>query len=228
MTTEKQRESSRRWREAHKAQIAENRRRYYEEHKAHSAEYMRRYREAHKAQIAENRRRYYEEHKAQMAEKDRRYRKEHPLYAVWTHILERTGLRRGASRMALKYYRDRGITVCDEWQDFKRFEEWALSHGWKKGLQIDRINNNGNYEPSNCRFVTCKENCRNRRNTNICTYRGERMPLIEAYEKSGCQFPYFTIYIRVHRLHWEIERALTEPVRNKGVKTEEGKGGRCD
>lgn len=63
-----------------------------------------------------------------------------------------------------KYYKDRGITMCDDWREsFESFYNWAMANGYKHGLDIDRINNDGNYEPSNCRFVTRKENCNNRR-----------------------------------------------------------------
>lgn len=58
-----------------------------------------------------------------------------------------------------KYYQDKGIKVCDEWRnDFLKFKEWALANGYKKGLAIDRIDSNGNYEPNNCRFITISEN----------------------------------------------------------------------
>jgi hypothetical protein len=65
------------------------------------------------------------------------------------------------------YYRygGRGIKICDEWNSkhgFDNFMEWALTHGYSQNLEIDRINNNGNYEPSNCRFVTHAENMKNR------------------------------------------------------------------
>lgn len=60
-------------------------------------------------------------------------------------------------------YGGRGITVCDEWRSNRQtFIDWALSAGYQPGLQLDRINNDGNYEPSNCRFVTAKENSANR------------------------------------------------------------------
>ena len=59
-------------------------------------------------------------------------------------------------------YGGRGIEVCKEWHDLKTFSEWAFNNGFKPGLQIDRIDNNGNYEPSNCRFVSRSENIRNR------------------------------------------------------------------
>jgi hypothetical protein len=60
-----------------------------------------------------------------------------------------------------KWYGGRGITVCEEWRaKFEPFFKWAITIGWKRGLQIDRIDNDGNYEPSNCRFVTREQNVR--------------------------------------------------------------------
>ena len=67
-------------------------------------------------------------------------------------------------------YGGRGITVCDEWQaDFRVFARWALSSGYHDDLQIDRTSNDGNYTPSNCRFVTPRENSSNKRNSNQAT-----------------------------------------------------------
>ena len=78
-----------------------------------------------------------------------------------------------------KFYKDyggRGITVCSEWLEkkngHKNFREWALENGWKEGYSIDRINVNGNYEPSNCRWATPTEQANNRRNNNFVTING--------------------------------------------------------
>ena len=64
-------------------------------------------------------------------------------------------------------YGGRGITVCEEWMAIKGFVEWAIPNGWKHGLSIDRIDNDGNYEPSNCRWVTVAENSRSKKTTKL-------------------------------------------------------------
>ena len=60
---------------------------------------------------------------------------------------------------AYKYYGGKGVTICDEWrEDYAKFKAWAYANGYEPGLTIDRIDSNGNYEPSNCRWITFAEN----------------------------------------------------------------------
>ena len=87
------------------------------------------------------------------------------LYRIWASMLRRAGVIKGASEEVRRLYQDRGITVCDEWLVFENFRDWALSHGYKEDLQIDRIDNDKGYCPENCRWATPKENTNNRRNT---------------------------------------------------------------
>lgn len=87
------------------------------------------------------------------------------IYSVWHGILKRTGIHKGANEEHKRDYIDRGIAVCDEWKTFENFRDWALSHNYSDGLQIDRIDNDKGYCPENCRFVSCRENVNNRRNT---------------------------------------------------------------
>ena len=82
------------------------------------------------------------------------------LYFVWNNVKDR------CLNLKSKDYPDyggRGITICNEWLEFIPFRDWALNNGYKENLVIDRENNNGNYEPSNCRWITMKESNRNRR-----------------------------------------------------------------
>ena len=77
-------------------------------------------------------------------------------------------------------YGGRGIEVCGEWKNnFAAFSEWAFANGYLEGLEIDRINNDSNYEPNNCRWATRTEQIRNRSNSIDITYNGQTLPLIE-------------------------------------------------
>lgn len=79
------------------------------------------------------------------------------VYKVWASMVKRC---ENESSSNFKYYGGSGISVCKEWRESpKNFCDWAILNGYKKGLELDRINNNGNYEPSNCRFISHKENC---------------------------------------------------------------------
>ena len=88
------------------------------------------------------------------------------LYRVWRGIKQRVN---DPNRAKYKYYGGRGITICPEWDhSYETFRDWALSHGYDPNAKfgectIDRIDMNGNYEPSNCRWVSIAENNRNRR-----------------------------------------------------------------
>lgn len=80
------------------------------------------------------------------------------LYMVWASMKNRCYCE---TYHRYKDWGGRGIIVCNEWQDFIPFKNWALSNGYSDDLQIDRIDNNGNYEPSNCRFVSSAINNQN-------------------------------------------------------------------
>jgi len=106
-----------------------------------------------------------------------------PLYVVWRNMLDRCYNKKNIS---YKNYGGRGISVCDEWRkSVVPFHKWCVDNGWEKGLQLDRINNDGNYEPSNCRCVSPKENMRNRSSNRILEINGERKTLIEWAEQVG-------------------------------------------
>jgi len=77
------------------------------------------------------------------------------LYHAWTSMHDRC---RNPNCPGFKFYGARGIKVCKAWQTFEPFRDWALAHGYKEGLSIDRINSTGNYTPSNCQWLTRSEN----------------------------------------------------------------------
>ena len=82
------------------------------------------------------------------------------LYRIWKNMKKRCY---NANTTDYLYYGARGITVCDEWHDFSPFRAWALENGYTDELTLDRINNDGNYEPANCRWATWKEQAKHRR-----------------------------------------------------------------
>lgn len=76
-------------------------------------------------------------------------------------------------------YGGRGIKICDEWiESFESFRDWSFKNGYSDILTIDRINNNGNYEPGNCRWVDNKTQCNNRRSNIIIKYKDEDLTLM--------------------------------------------------
>lgn len=86
------------------------------------------------------------------------------IFMVWQDMVARCTRK---THHAYKYYGKRGIKVCNEWIDnFMNFYNWSINNGYQKGLTIDRINNDGNYEPNNCRWTTMYVQCHNRRKKN--------------------------------------------------------------
>lgn len=128
-----------------------------------------------------------------------------PLYRSWILMKQRCF---NSDRKDWMEYGGRGITICDEWLDSSKFFEWALVNGYKEGLTLDRIDTNGNYEPSNCRWATAKEQTRNRRNTVKTTFHGEEITLGELSERYD--IPYTTLWWRYK--HGHVEDDLVKPV----------------
>ena len=129
------------------------------------------------------------------------------IYKRWTGIKNRC---QNPHSKDYKNYGGRGISVCDEWQEFIPFYDWAVSNGYRDDLTIDRIDVNGNYEPSNCRWVTTKEQNGNKSDTHHISYKGETLTIPLWCEKFGLN--YQTMVSRLHR-GWSMERIESTPAR---------------
>ena len=105
------------------------------------------------------------------------------IYHIWIDMKIRCY---NLNNPAYKYYGGRGIKVCDEWKnDFMSFYNWAINNGYNNKLTLDRINNNGNYEPNNCMWATWKEQGNNRRTTRKITLYGETKNAYEFEKQYG-------------------------------------------
>ena len=107
----------------------------------------------------------------------------HRLYRIWIKMRGRCN---NPSYHEYGHYGGRGIKVCDEWNnDFMSFYTWSLANGYYDELTIDRIDNNGNYEPNNCRWTTQKVQCNNFSRNHCLTYDGQTHTLQEWSEILG-------------------------------------------
>lgn len=134
-------------------------------------------------------------------------RKQHPLYWMWLKMRHRCSI---PSIMQYKDYGGHGIRVCDRWRE----DFWAFVADMGErppGATIERIDNDGNYEPANCRWATRREQCNNKRNNRLLTFRGETLTMSEIARKYGLTV--HNVYQRL-RAGWPIDRALLEPKQN--------------
>lgn len=133
------------------------------------------------------------------------------LYSIINGIKERCY---NPNRKVYKDYGGRGIIVCDEWlNDYGAFCDWAIQNGYNDTLTIDRIDNNGNYCPENCRWVTMKKQSNNRRNNKLIEYKGETKTISEWCDIFGIDKKLF--YHRYNESHWPLDKVFNTPVRGR-------------
>lgn len=132
------------------------------------------------------------------------------LYYIWSCMKQRCY---NENHKQYKDYGQRGIKICNEWHEFINFYNWAINNDYQDNLTIDRINNNGNYEPDNCRWVNMKIQSNNRRSNHIIEYKNETHTL-----KEWCdilKLNYKTIQTRINSLKWNVEKAFETPTNIK-------------
>lgn len=177
------------------------------------------------------------------------------LYNVWCGMKSRCN---NPHNKSYSNYGGRGIQVCNEWNSFEKFFEWAISNGYQEGLSIDRVDVNGNYCPENCKWATVIEQANNTRANHFVEYNGENLTIAQWEAKTKLpigerlsygwsieeaittkknrnyqyftykgetktisdwskeyNLPYLTLRSRLLRLHWDIEKALLTPIKNK-------------
>lgn len=129
------------------------------------------------------------------------------IYNIWYNIKRRC---LNPNNKDYKNYGARGIKICDEWvNSFMNFYNWSINNGYNDNLTIDRIDYNGNYEPSNCRWITMEEqhnNCRTNIIYNIDGVKGTLTQLCRIYN-----MPYTTVRARLLK-EYDISMALKKPI----------------
>lgn len=121
-------------------------------------------------------------------------------------------------------YKNRGIKICDEWlNDVDKFYEWSIANGYDSTKTIDRINTNGNYEPSNCRWVNMKTQQNNKRNNVVVKHNGESHTFSEWCDILGISER--SVNHRIRKERWTLERALFTPLTDNKEFINNGKMG---
>ncbi len=139
------------------------------------------------------------------------------LFGVWMNMIGRCS---NTNVSGAKNYVGRGISVCEEWHDFSQFAKWALANGYQDNAKrgactLDREDNDGDYEPSNCRWVTQKINCRNTRRNIVVEIGGVKKTVAEWAEERGVKPQ--TARDRI-RKGWNPIEAVTAPALPSGMR----------
>lgn len=143
-------------------------------------------------------------------------RKEPHLYSIWNTMRHRCY---NPKHHKYQSYGGRGIKVCDEWlNNYIPFREWALNNGYNEKLSIDRIDNDKDYSPLNCRWATCTEQANNRRTTRMLTHNGETKPFMTWCRELN--LPQSTVRARLDKLGWSVKEALETPIQVRINKTQ--------
>lgn len=113
-----------------------------------------------------------------------------------------------------KNYGGRGITVCDEWRNnYFSFKSWSENNGYLPTLSLDRIDNDGNYSPENCRWVNRKIQSNNKRSNRVIEYNGHSKTMSQWSD--SLNIPYTLLRDRLNKLKWSFEKSIVKPKRKR-------------
>ncbi len=129
------------------------------------------------------------------------------IFECWENMKQRCDR---PNRKDSKYYHEKGITYCKEWEIYENFQEWALNNGYKDNLTLDRKDGSLPYCPENCRWITIEEQQRNRSNCLNYTHDGETKTLAEWARVFGINRK--TLYDRIFKLGYSFEEAIRKPL----------------
>jgi hypothetical protein len=127
------------------------------------------------------------------------------MHKIWRGMLYRCENPKCA---AYYNYGGRGIKVCDEWHDFTKFENWALNSNYQQGLSLDRINNDGNYESSNCRWATPEIQSNNKRTNVYYDFNGKNLTISQISKITG--IAYKDLYFSIKRKGTSLNEAISQ------------------
>jgi len=133
------------------------------------------------------------------------------LYEIWCSMRSRC---HNENKKNYKNYGGRGIKICETWEkSFEKFRSWANNNGYSDNLEIDRIDNLKGYYPENCRWVVRGKQMNNKRNNVHLRFNGKTKTIAEWAKETGIS--YNTLYARINKLNWSVEKALTTPVKGR-------------
>jgi hypothetical protein len=141
--------------------------------------------------------------------------KQERLYGIWSNMKERCS---NPNNKSFPRYGGRGITYDPSWEKYPGFRKWAMGAGYEDPLTLERNDNDGNYEPGNCRWIPKNEQSRNRRSNITLSLRGETKILKDWADDPSCVVKYHTLYARI-RNGWVLEDALSKPLGSRKLPT---------
>ena len=125
------------------------------------------------------------------------------LYTIWSSMRYRC---ENPKCQRYSSYGGKGVSVCAEWKRFNGFYSWAISARYEDGLSIERIDVDGNYEPSNCKWIPLIDQSQNKTTSRFVSYKSKKLTISQLANLTG--MPYQRLYQRINKLGWSTDDAV--------------------